>query len=115
VHSFWISRGLSLIKALGGPLPTNKIHKVARSQVSAELLLRLMMIDVAGAERSGDFVVAAVAAIAAVAAVTAVVADNADDVLGDLFLEGWFDVFACFVRGGQDDGTWRDACVELET
>jgi len=102
VHSFWISRGLSLIKALGGPLPTNKIHKVARSQVSAELLLRLMMIDVAGAERSGDFVVTAVAATAAVAAVAAVVdvandaddvADSADDVLGDSFIFGglvWF-------------------------
>ena len=62
--------------------------------MSAELLLRLMMMDVAGAERSGDFVVAAVATVAAVAALVDVandaddVADNADDVLGDSFIFG---------------------------
>ena len=74
-------------KALKGPLPTNRI----RSQVSAELLLRLMMIDVAGAEQSGDFVVAAVAAVAAfvdVANDADDVADNADDVLGGSFIFG---------------------------
>ena len=101
MHSFWISRGLSLIKALGGPLPTNRMHKVA----SVGGTFVTINEDVAGAERSGDFVVAAVAATAAVAAVAAVavvvdvvndadnVADSADDVLGDSFIFGglvWF-------------------------
>ena len=55
-----------------------------------------MMIDVAGAERSGDFVVAAVAAVAAfvdVANDADDVVDNDDDVLGDSFIFGglvWF-------------------------
>ena len=58
--------------------------------MSAEPLLRLMMIDVAGAERSGDFVVAAVAAVAAVDVANDAddVADNADDVLRDSFIFG---------------------------
>ena len=47
-----------------------------------------MMIDVAGAERSGDFVVAAVAAFVDVANDADDVADNDDDVLGDSFLFG---------------------------
>ena len=62
--------------------------------MSAELFLRLMMMDVAGAERSGDFVVAAVVTVAAVAALVDVandaddVVDNADDVLGGSFIFG---------------------------
>ena len=56
--------------------------------MSAELLLRLMMMDVAGAERSGDFVVAAVATLVDVANDADDVADNADDVLGDSFIFG---------------------------
>ena len=56
--------------------------------MSAELLLRLMMMDVAGAEQSGDFVVAAVAAVAAVVDV----ANDADDVADSADFGGlvWF-------------------------
>ena len=92
MHSFWISRGLSLIKALGGPLPTNRMHKVA----SVGGTFVTINEDVAGAERSGDFVVAAVAAVAVVVDVVNDaddIADSADDVLGDSFIFGglvWF-------------------------
>jgi len=89
---------------LGVPCLLNRIHKVA--SVGGTFVTidddRCCGIDVAGAERSGDFVVAAVAATAAVAAVAVVVdvvndaddvADSADDVLGDSFIFGglvWF-------------------------